>query len=442
VRTPSRFPAVARTASARRPPRPRCTPKALVAVAAAVAVAVAAVGCSSGASRPAPGSASASGHSTGAPPDVRVANHTYQVPRPMPPGAPGTLIAATDNGPDRLIASARRWTVLYHSVNAHHADIPVSGTVLVPRGTPPPGGWPVVSWGHGTTGVADDCAPSQTPNLGFNEYAQELRTLVRAGYAVTASDYPGLGTPGTHTYLVGADEGNAVVDIVTAARQLVPTLAPTWFAIGHSQGGQAALFAANGAHRAAGLHLGGTVAIAPASHLEAMLPGVIASHQSSELSFALYSLAGLSATDPSVNLRSLLGASAAKTAARVLGQCLKAGYTTLSDVTTEQTLPLSSEQLRRVGNEMGAYGDPDRTAIHGPVLVIQGGADQDVPPQWTTAVVHNLRSLGSPAVVERTYPGFDHDQVLGQSVCDLLTFLSTHGGRPAANCAPYQTDVS
>ncbi|GAA1905170.1 alpha/beta hydrolase family protein [Streptantibioticus ferralitis] len=441
MRNRSRCQAVARTTIASGPPRPRRATKALVAVGTAAALAVAAGGCSSGASTPAPGATRSSGHPSAATPDVRVTDHTYQVPRPLPPGAPGALIAATDHGPDRLVGSARRWTVLYHSVNAHHADVPVSGTVLVPQGTPPPGGWPVVSWGHGTTGVADSCAPSQTPNLGFNEYAQELRAFVRAGYAVAASDYPGLGTPGMHTYLVGADEGNAVVDIVTAARQLAPTLAPTWFAVGHSQGGQAALFAANAAHRSAGLHLGGTVAIAPASHLESMLPGVIASHQSSELSFALYSLAGLSATDPSVNLRSLLGASAARTAARVLAQCLKAGYTTLSDVTTEQTLPLSGEQLRRVGSEMGAYGDPDRTAIHGPVLVIQGGADQDVPPQWTSAVVHNLRSLGSPAVVERTYPGLDHDQVLGQSVCDLLTFLGSHGGRSAANCAPFQTGV-
>ncbi len=409
---------------------------------ALVATAVAVGGCSTGHHAPASGSGTATGHFTAAPPDVRVADHTYQVPRPLPQDVPGALIAATDHGPDRPTGAAHRWTVLYHSVNAHHADIPVSGTVLVPRGAPPPGGWPVVSWGHGTTGVADHCAPSQSPNLGYNEYARELRTLLRAGYAVAATDYPGLGTPGMHTYLVGADEGNAVVDIVTAARRVAPTLAPTWFAVGHSQGGQAALFAANAARRAPGLRLRGTVAIAPASHLEVMLPGVIAAHQPSQLGFALYSLAGLSATDPSVNLRSLLGPSAARTAAGILGQCLNAGHTRLTDASTEQALPLSGEQLSRVDGEMGAYGDPDRAAIHGPVLVIQGAADQDVPPLWTDAVVGNLRSRGSREVVERVYPGLDHDQVLGQSVCDLLAFLTAHGGRPSADCVPYETDGS
>ncbi|WP_414166822.1 alpha/beta hydrolase family protein [Streptoverticillium reticulum] len=371
--------------------------------------------------------------------NVTLSDHTYQVPKPLPSGAPGTLIAATDHGTDPLLAAARRWTVLYHSTDRHGADIAVSGTVLLPGGTPPPGGWPVVSWAHGTTGVADKCAPSQAPNLGYDSYAQQVRTLIQAGYAVTASDYPGLGTPGMHTYLVGADEGNAVVDIVTAGRHLAPSLAPTWFAVGHSQGGQAALFAANAARRAPALHLAGAVAVAPASHLGTMLPGVISSHVSSELSFALYSLAGLSATEPSVDLHRLIGPTTLPTAEQALASCLKDSYAPLSRVGTDQTLPLTQDQLNRLGSAMAAYGDPDRAAIAGPVLVIQGGGDLDVPPVWTEEVVGHLRSLGSPAVTLQTYPGADHDQVLGQSSCDLLRFLAAHEGRPVSHCTPYRT---
>ncbi|MEV4506143.1 alpha/beta hydrolase family protein [Streptomyces klenkii] len=369
---------------------------------------------------------------------MKLTDHTYEVPQPLPPGGPGTLIAATDHGPDPAFAAARHWTVLYHSVDAHGVDIAVSGTVLLPPGDAPSGGWPVVSWGHGTTGVADKCAPSQTPNLGFDVYAQELRSLLQAGYAVTATDYPGLGTPGMHTYLVGPDEGNAITDIVSAARHLSPDLAPTWFAMGHSQGGQAALFAARAAHRASDLRFAGTVAIAPASHLGTMLPGVIASGQSSELSFALYSLAGLSATDASVDLNQMLGPSAAQTASQVLSKCLKDSYAPLAHVTTRQTLPLKADQLGQVGKKMSAYGDPDRAPISDPVLIIQGAADHDVPPQWTAAVARNLRSLGSPSVTEHSYPGADHDQVLGQSICDVLAFFSAHGGRtPPDTCAPF-----
>ena len=339
-----------------------------------------------------------------------------------------------DLGADPRLAGARRWTVLYRSADAHGRATAVSGTVLVPPGPPPPGGRPVVSWGHGTTGVADRCAPSHAPDLGMAAYARHLAAYLRAGYAVAASDYPGLGTPGTHTYLVGADEGNAMADIVTAAHHLVPGLAATWFAVGHSQGGQAALFAARAARRAGGLRLGGTVAFAPASHLEVMLPGVIASHESSELSFALYALAGLSATDRSVDLPSLLGPSAAAGAARVLAVCLKDAGPVLRNLSTERALPLRGERLRGVGAEMGAYGDPDRARVDGPVLVVQGGADRDVPPVWSDEVVRGLRAAGSPAVGERTYPGFGHEQVLGASVCDVLAFLAAHHGRPAPPC--------
>jgi hypothetical protein len=35
-----------------------------------------------------------------------------------------------------------------------------------------------------------------------------------------ATDYPGLGTPGVHAYLMGESEGRAVLDSVRAARNL------------------------------------------------------------------------------------------------------------------------------------------------------------------------------------------------------------------------------
>jgi hypothetical protein len=55
---------------------------------------------------------------------------------------------------------ARAVRILYHSLSADGGDVATSGVVLVPAGTPPPGGWPVIAWAHGTTGVARMCAPS------------------------------------------------------------------------------------------------------------------------------------------------------------------------------------------------------------------------------------------------------------------------------------------
>ena len=73
---------------------------------------------------------------------------------------------------------------------------------------------------------------------------KSLDAWLKAGFAVVRTDYQGLGTPGTHEYLVGQDEGHSVLDIVRAARQVDSTLGKRVIIGGHSQGGHAALWAA------------------------------------------------------------------------------------------------------------------------------------------------------------------------------------------------------
>ena len=166
--------------------------------------------------------------------------------------------------------------------------IGVSGIVAFPPGQPPDGGWPVVTWAHGTVGSADKCAPSMDEYLVFNDTdgpdpLHMLRTLnmephgllnafLRAGYLVAMTDYEGLGCYGNHPYLLGESEGRGILDIVPAARVLAareghPT-ADGYSIVGHSQGGQAALFAAGMADRygTAGRLLA-VAALAPASNL-------------------------------------------------------------------------------------------------------------------------------------------------------------------------------
>src|SRR5580698_58742 len=61
-------------------------------------------------------------------------------------GAPGTLIRQEAMMPTRSGATAYR--VLYRSVGLHGEPIAVSGVVIVPPGSPPPGGRPIVAWAH------------------------------------------------------------------------------------------------------------------------------------------------------------------------------------------------------------------------------------------------------------------------------------------------------
>ena len=126
-----------------------------------------------------------------------------------------------------LPRASRTWTLLYRSTSLRGKPIGVSGFVMLPKGKRPKQGWPVVSWAHGTSGIADSCAPSREPDGPYTVYAAaQFGAWLKAGYAVANTDYEGLGTPGVHPYLVGRSEGRGVVDIVRAARASSPAGSP------------------------------------------------------------------------------------------------------------------------------------------------------------------------------------------------------------------------
>jgi acetyl esterase/lipase len=161
--------------------------------------------------------------------------------------------------------------VLYRTTKPDGTPIAVSGIVIVPAGQPPAGGWPIVAWAHPTTGVVPHCAPSLALFV-FQQMAGS-RHLLENGYAIAATDYPGLGTPGPHPYLVGDSEARAVIDSVRAARSFPGLENSTRYAVwGHSQGGQAALFTGMIAKSyAPELQLVGVAAAAPATDLTALM---------------------------------------------------------------------------------------------------------------------------------------------------------------------------
>ena len=150
-------------------------------------------------------------------------------------GLSGTLIRQEPRTGAPLDALA--YGVLYRSTGLKGEPIAVSGAIIISAGQPPPGGRPIVAWAHPTTGIVPRCAPSLA--LFLFQQIQGLREMMRRGYIVAATDYPGLGTPGPHPYLVGESEGRAVLDSVRAARALVSAEANNQAAFwGHSQGGQ------------------------------------------------------------------------------------------------------------------------------------------------------------------------------------------------------------
>jgi acetyl esterase/lipase len=193
----------------------------------------------------------------------------YRAPRSEAAGTPGTLVRqeVIDGAP--LGATAYR--VLYRSTGLDNKPILVSGVVIVPPGDPPPGGRPIVAWAHPTSGVVPRCAPSLA--IFLFEQIQGLRSFVRDGYVVAATDYPGLGTEGPHPYLVGTSEGRAVIDSVRVAGSLPGAGGGKKFVVwGHSQGGHAALFTGLVAKTyAPELDLLGVAAAAPATDLATLM---------------------------------------------------------------------------------------------------------------------------------------------------------------------------
>ena len=107
----------------------------------------------------------------------------------------------------RQPAAAESLRILYSSTDGvgQHARTVVSGALYLPKGTMPAGGWPLVAWAHGTTGIADVCAPSWRGNTDRDR--EYLDAWLSQGFAVVATDYQGLGTP-----------GGASVSVVAAGR--------------------------------------------------------------------------------------------------------------------------------------------------------------------------------------------------------------------------------
>ncbi len=149
--------------------------------------------------------------------------------------APGDIIDSVE-----IVAPAgvRAWTIVYGSTGLDGEPVAVSGLVLAPADPPSGSGYPVIGWAHGTTGIADVCAPSRSGASGGPI------DLAVAGYVISATDYEGLGTDGIHPYIVGVSEGRSVLDSIRAAQNLPEAHAGAASVIvGLSQGGHATLWA-------------------------------------------------------------------------------------------------------------------------------------------------------------------------------------------------------
>lgn len=345
--------------------------------------------------------------------------------------------------------SADRTVLDYKMLGTDGTENIATALVLTPKTAPPKAGWPIVVWAHGTTGVADTCAPTQR-GLSGTEYL--IAQLVDAGYVVVAPDYEGLGSAGNHPFLNLKSEAYSITDSVVAARDYLSKqgklVSKQWLTIGHSQGGQAALGAAEYASRAQ-LEYKGTIAIAPVSYLKDILTlgEESVKNQTTAIQIPVYAqldtfsslvIAGMQGHKVSVNYDQIFKSNLAAVAPKaevecydVLGQ--EIGKSMLTYVANPNNawenygrLQPNYQQVPVIKNFLEKDSQPLKVKVSTPIIIYQGSADTTVPKLATDQLVLNSSQLGTQ-IDYRT----DKD----------ASALWTHGTVYSDNFSKFVTDV-
>jgi hypothetical protein len=335
---------------------------------------------------------------------------------------------------DDMDSAASASRILYVSTDArwNSGKIPVSGMLFIPKGETPAGGWPLLSWAHGTLGLADRCAPSWT-GLRPRD-ASYLNRWLAAGFAIAATDYQGLGGPGPHPYHHWQAEGRSVLDAARAvvnAKQGV--ISNRVFIGGQSQGAGAAMGAAMlAADHASDLNVIGAMPTGLGSEFPEG-PVKIPPRMSSTMLLEFAS-GGLADKSPpldelfNANGQALLQAAAQGCTGDVKEKAKELGVDSIEDI---NAVPVETiAKLRRYDRTMQAK------RLGFPILIGTGLADATITPEYQFAAASALCAADN-TVLWRTYPKMGHDGALHASVPDTVAFARSllNGEQVQSNCA-------
>ncbi|WP_333669694.1 alpha/beta hydrolase [Acinetobacter guillouiae] len=387
-------------------------------------------------------------------------------------GTPTAYKFSDDTPPN----AAESVVMTYKMKGVNGTETQATALVFTPKTAPPADGWPIVAWAHGTTGVADDCAPSRNrltiPGMfgpGNPTIKNMIDSFVKEGYVVVAPDYEGLGEPSgkeIHPYLNVKSAAYSITDAVVATKNWLGNKASNkWAVLGHSQGGNAALGAAQYAART-NMDYKGAVAVAPSSNLRLIdsLIGLQLSSYPDNLvtedgednpdaqkkalgsasvdSFIALISAGIRSTHPTEQVYSKAFRSPIdKVAEKAESECLLGVGAAFLDATQsyalENNMSLTGYNRRNPGfmddpiikQFVDKDSQPLQTVVKTPIIIYQGGADILVLPQATDALVAQARAL-TTKIDYRTDPSWDHITVYTANVqnskllSDIKTMLS------------------
>jgi pimeloyl-ACP methyl ester carboxylesterase len=349
----------------------------------------------------------------------------YDAPNPLPVGKPGELIRSEPFGEYDLPYDISAVRILYHSLSPSGEDVAVSGVVLVPDGTPPAGGWPIIAWAHDFIGSARQCAPSLRKNL---KQGPLLSMYVGVGYAVVASDYAGLGTSFPNAALDIRSNALDVIFSIPAARAALPQLGTKWVAAGYSQGGLAAVAVAEAGSEVGESDYLGAIAISGVAGAQEIFERLA---QGPAHSMLLFLAQGIKTVFHNFRVEEMLTDKAIPLYQHISHAC-EASFG--PELAANEMLRPGWENNRYV-KEFFIRNTPGRKPVHGPLLLISGEADPEVPSTLTDTVVARLCTQKDRLLFVK-YPGLDASSVLKESVSEQISWIRARfAGLPApSNC--------
>lgn len=306
---------------------------------------------------------------------------------------------------------------MYTTVDSRGETVAVTGMTMEPIKEWTGGGTrPTVVIGSGTIGQGDQCAPSrlaptlaaldmEKPSLGLNYELMFANIMLREGVRVVMTDYVGLGTPGTHTYMNRVDQGHALIDAARAIPQLTGEETPVGF-WGYSQGGGAAASAAELAGTyAPELDVRGTYAGAPPADL-AQVAGVV--DKNLIVGVLGYTINGLLQSNPEIRpaIEDVVSPMGKEVLASTGTQCIAdsiVAYGALGATLPEPTTLLTRDgrtiqEHIRTNPELEAILEAQRIGTmrpNAPVLVANSRNDDAIPHGQAQQLAENWRALGA-----------------------------------------------
>lgn len=364
-----------------------------------------------------------------------------------------TLIAQTSKAFTLPIPSGiTKQIFTYQSSDARdNTPITVYGRIYLPSTIKAGAKLPVLAFAPGTTGISDQCAASleDATKRNWGNYDSLLAAYASQGYIVVTTDYEGMrDNTRLHHYMVGTQEGRAMLDSIRSLKSL--SLSKDNFdaakiaVAGYSQGGHAALWADKIAvDYASDVKIAAVIGFGPVSDVKTTLddtasgstidwfgPYVLTAY--ADYYHQKFPLDQILLAHWANSLSSDVANSCIDTAAKVWGEKPDLVYT--APFIQAMKSGQYTGDYQQLGDDLDKNLAGDQTTASAK-LINQGALDNVILPAQSKALAKRL-CLNNSDTTYTVYKNATHYNTMVTSFNDTLKWLdSVYGARSTGNCS-------